>query len=890
MNWQDLREGYFRVIGLLGRHRHERELSEELEFHMAMKIKGGQSADQAKRDFGGVEKWKEVCRDVGRFRPVEELGRDLLLALRMLRKAPVFTAVALVTLTLAIVANSAIFSLINGLMLKSVAVPNANRLTVLRIQPDDFGYALCYPLFQVMEEHSTGMMRMFAFSDRPVHVRGNEGIETVAGELVSGHYFAALGLKPQLGRWINPHDDRPGTPDGMVVTVSNHFWRSHLGGNPRAVGQQITVDQSLFTVVGVMPEGFRGMGRDKAPEIFIPLRLEPYVDAPFDLLRAGYRAWWLSTGAYLNDGVSLEEANAFLQTNSWHYLDAVAASASFRLNGHKLQELHLIAEPGANGLSNLRLRFRKPLAILMGLVAMVLLIACLNLATLLTMRAASRGHEISTRFVLGASRARLMRQLVTESLLLATVGALMGLAASPILAHSMASMLTPKHGPLSASIDVSRDLSVFAFTALLAVVATVVAGVLPAVRSTGLELHAVMRKGSNSIRGAERNHWWPNLFLAMQVGLSLMLVTGASLLGYSLVKLHQTPMGFEPRGLVYLFTENSKHPLAGPHLLATYKQIVDEIRGLPNVQDASISAGVPLDGSYIAEDIQGVGGSKHQCQDAAVGPNYFKTLQTPLLRGREFRWTDKEESQRKVILNRSAARLLFPKGSALGQRVIFEDGKSQGEVVGVVEDSKSANLRDVAPPIVYSAAMQNLMPGASLDILVRTTGSAIPLIAAASRVLNRVVPDIPAPAAMSMEEAISDSLVTERIMASLALFFGGVALLITGIGLYGTLAYSTERRTGEIGIRLALGAEPRNIISMLCTENGLIAAFGCFVGIVGSAFASNTIASFLYGVSGRDPVILGAPTVTLLGVAAGASLLPGIKAALMDPLTAIRHE
>jgi ABC-type antimicrobial peptide transport system permease subunit len=349
-------------------------------------------------------------------------------------------------------------------------------------------------------------------------------------------------------------------------------------------------------------------------------------------------------------------------------------------------------------------------------------------------------------------------------------------------------------------------------------------------------------------------------------------------------------MGFEPQGLVYLFSENSKYPLAGEHLLATYKQIVDEIRGLPNVRDASISAGVPLDGGYIAEDIQGVGGSKHQCRDAAVGPDYFKTLHTALLRGREFRWTDKAESGRKVILNRSAARLLFPNGSALEQRVIFEDGKTQGEVVGVVEDSKSANLRDVAPPVVYSAAMQNLMPGASLDILVRTTGSATPLIAAASRVLKRVLPDIPAPAAMSMEETIAESLVTERIMTSLALFFGGVALLITGIGLYGTLAYSTERRTGEIGIRLALGAQPKNIISMLCTENGLIAALGCFAGIAGSAFASNLIASYLYGISARDPVVLGVAAVTLLGVAAGASLLPGIKAALMDPLTAIRHE
>jgi predicted permease len=776
-------------------------------------------------------------------------------------------------------------------MLKSVATPNASRLAILRIRPDEFGYGLCYPLFQELEQHSAGIMRTFAFSDRSFHVRGRDGVEAVAGQLISGQYFAALGLRPQIGRWIEPHDDRPGAPDGMVAVVSDHFWRSQMGGDPRALGQKITVNQVLFTIVGVMPKAFRGMSRDRAPDVFLPLQLEPNVDAPFNLFAAGYRAWWLSTGAYLDDGVSLEQANAFLRANPRHFFNAVAAGPALRLNGHKLQELHLTAEPGVNGLSYLRLRFRKPLTVLMGLVAMVLLIACLNLATLLAVRAASRSREISTRFALGASRTRLMRQLVTESSLLAVIGAVLGLSASPLLAHFLASMLTPQHGPLSASLDVSPDLTVFVYTALLAVTATVLAGALPAIRSTGQELHAVMRKSSNSIRGSERRQWWPSLFLAMQVGLSLILVTGASLLGYSLVKLHQTPMGFEPQGLVYLFTENSKQPLAGDRLLVTYKQILNEIRSLPNVQDASVSAGVPLTGDgYIEQDIQAVGGAKHQCRDFAVGLDYFKTLRTPLLSGREFQWTDKDGSGRKVILNRSAARQLFPRVDALGQRVIFEDGKTQGEVVGVVGDSKSANLRDAAPPIVYSPAVQNLMPGASLAILVRTKGSATPLIAAAGKVLRRVVPDIPAPAAMSMEETIAESLVTERIMAALALFFGGVALLITGIGLYGTLAYSTERRTGEIGIRLALGAQPRRIISMVCAENGLVAVMGCVAGIAGSLFASRTIASFLFGVSPHDPAVLITAAVLLLSVAAGASLVPAVQAALMDPLAAIRHE
>jgi ABC-type antimicrobial peptide transport system permease subunit len=326
-------------------------------------------------------------------------------------------------------------------------------------------------------------------------------------------------------------------------------------------------------------------------------------------------------------------------------------------------------------------------------------------------------------------------------------------------------------------------------------------------------------------------------------------------------------------------------------LIPAYKQILDEIHNLPGVEDISLSAAVPIRGTYIPENVRAVGGSNHHFHSNSVGPDYFKTLRTPLLGGREFRWTDTNGTGRRVILSRSAAKLLFPRGDSLGRRVIFENGNVPAEVVGLVEDSKYGSLRDLAPPMVYSAATQSLIGGASLAILVRTKGSVTPLIAAAGKVMKRVVPDVPSvPTAMSMEETIAESLVTERIMSTLALFFGGLALFITGIGLYGTLAYSTERRTGEIGIRLALGAQPRNVISMVCAENSLITLLGCFAGIAGSALASKTIASVLYGVSAHDPAVFGAAAAMLLCVAGAASLAPAVKAARIDPLAAIRHE
>lgn len=889
MNRQDWREGYLRIAGLFHRRRSERELAEELEFHLAMKLEAGKSAEEANREFGGFEKWKEVCRDVSWWRALDELGRDLMLAVRTLRKSPVFTVIAIATLTLAIGANTAVFTLMNELMLKSVPGPNAKRLAIFRIQPEIFDYTFSYPVVQALEGHSAAVMRVFALSDRIFDLRTSDGIETLPGELVSGGYFSALGVKAQLGRCIEPQDDRAGSRDGMVAVISYHFWQSRMGKSGAVLRQKIVLNRTVFTIIGILPKQFRGITRDRAPEVFLPLQVEPLLDSPFSLISAGYRAWWLSVGGLLDEGVSLEQANAFLRANAREFLQVLAPPPNFRLGRHKLSDLQVIAEPGATGISYLRLRFRKPLGVLMGLLGTVLLIACLNLATLLTARATSRAREISTRFALGASRARLVRQLLTESLLLALTGAGLGLALAPSMARFVAIMLKPQRSVQFAPLEVRPDLSVFGFTALLVIVVTVLAGTLPALRSTRDEFHVFIKEGSNSIRSAERRHWWPKLLLGIEVALSLVLATGAGLLGYSLIKLHQTRLGFEPRGLLFLLP-GGKAPIVDRKLLVAYQQLIEQIETLPNVEKASISAAVPINSTYINDNMQAPGGPKYHFQENAVGPDYFKTLGTPFLAGREFRWTDVSGSEQKVILNASAARLLFPDGKVLGHYVVLQDGKTQAEVAGIVADSKYSSLRDAAPPMVYFAAAQSLMPGAWLDLLIRTKGPAGPLVTAVRKLAKRILPDVPFPAAMSMEQTIADSLATERIMSTLALFFGGLSLLITGIGLYGTLAYSTERRTGEIGIRLALGARREDIVSMISAENGLIVTFGCIAGLVGSALAAKTVASLLYGVSAHDPVVFIASAGMLLCVAAAASLIPAIRAASIDPLEAIRYE
>ena len=882
------------------RRRQERELADELEFHLAMKERkyqelhglGPQAAsEKARRDFGGFEKWKEVCRDLWRWRLLEEFLRDLALALRMLRKSPVFTAVALATLTLAIGANTAIFSLMNTVMLKALPVPDPQRLVLLRQLPAEAnsGYWFSYPIFKELKQQTGNIMRVFAYTGRTLQMRGGDGVEPVAGQLVSGEYFSALRVQPHLGRWIGSSDDQPGTLAAPVAVISDRFWHGRMGSDVHILGRKIVLDKISFTVVGVMPEGFRGINKDSRPDVFIPFELEPAVDAPFNAIGSGYTFWWFQTGARLQDGVSIERANAFFKTKSKELMKP-PGGMSFTFNGHKLSELYLAAVPGANGYSYLRLQFQKPLTVLMGVVAIVLLIACLNLATLLMARASSRGREITTRFALGASRGRLLRQLLTESLLLALSGTLLGLAASPALAGFVSSIIAPQHDPQSMRLEVAPDLTVFAFTAAIAILATVLTGTLPALRSTGNGLNASLRDGSATLRGVDRRQLWPRALLSLEVALALVLVTGASLLGYSLVKLHHVPVGFEPKGLVYLPLDMSKQVCTGPARMAVYREIVSDVSRLPGVAHASLTEMIPLQGNSSTESINVPGEKEREVWQNTIGADFFQTMQTPLLAGREFRWEDIEKSGKKAIVNESAAKLLFGEANALGQHLTFDNGKSLVEVVGIVANAKYTTIQEIPPPTVYTPATQDVIPSRSFNILVRFTGNPAPLIAAAGKIVSRVVPDIPTPVALSMEDTLAESMTSERMMAILGMFFGGLALLITGIGLYGTLAYATERRTGEIGIRLALGARPGNVISMVCCENVAIALVGCLLGVAGSVAASKTIASFLYGVSARDPWVFGLAALALLGVAALASLVPAMKAARIDPIAAIRYE
>jgi predicted permease len=896
--WQSIREFVLQTVGIFRARRREREIAEELEFHLALKEASRredgcaplEAAYQARRDFGGLERWKERCREVSTIRFVEDLQRDLWLAVRMLRKSPLFTCVALATLTAAIGANTTIFSLMNAVLLKSVAVPHANELVLLRIRPGDYGYGFNYPWFKQIEKRSANAMDVFGFVQREVRLRTSSGSEDIPAQLVSGAYFPTLQVAPLLGRYIVPQDDRPGTPDGGVAVISAAFWHSHFSSARNVSGRHITLNQATFTVVGVMPETFRGMDRDHSPDVFLPLESEPLVDAPFNSIAAGYRVWWMWVGGRLKAGHSLEEAAASLKGSSFSMTHGKETPLTFKLNGYKLEDLYITAEPGSTGYSSIRFRFAKALRVLMVLVGLVLFLACLNLATLLMARATARRREISTRFALGASRFRLIRQLLTECLLLSLGGAVLGLVAALLLTRTLALLIAPQHGSGSLHIDTKADLTVFAFTALIAVAATLLAGAALALRSTRRRLEN-LRETSAALRAVERRRLWPRALLALEVAVALVLVTGASLLGYSLFKLHQTPLGFDPAGLVHVVLDSDRGNVRTAAPLEMYRQLTERLKGLPYVADVSMCSFVPFSGNIGMTEIA-VPGKGHQALwENTVGPGYFRTMRTPLREGREFRWSDQAAKGKVIILNVSAEKALFAGDHALGRHLSDDGGKSWVEIAGVVNHAKYSSVRGASPPTVYYPATLEMEKGASSWVfLLRAPGPVAPVISAASKIIHEQTPELPAPVAISMEETVNESLASERMLAMLATFFGLLALAITGIGLYGTLAYMTERRTGEIGIRMALGASPGSIARLVSAENSLIAFAGCVAGLTASLMASRLVASFLFGIRPQDPLACGAAVVALLLVAVIASLFPAIKATRIDPVSAIRCE
>jgi predicted permease len=758
-------------------------------------------------------------------------------------------------------------------------------------------YNLSEPYFRILERNGFGgvFSDVFATFGGIFQVRGSSGNEEFRGAWVSGEFFAAMQTSPLLGRYLTPQDDQPGgNPSGLAVVISESFWQIWFNRAPDVVGRKLVVANHVFTVIGVMPKRFIGTDIVQRPQLYLPLAAEAILNAPDSMTSAGYHAFWMHVFARRQSGITLEQADAALSAATGSIIAQVTDPESAA--DARQRKFRFTAEPGSRGFTPIRRLFTKPLEAVFAMCGGILLLACLNLASLLMARSAARERELATRLAMGATRRRLVQQLLIESLMIAVLGTVAGLAAAPALSRTLAAMLIGTKGG-NAQLDTALDARVFLFAAGIAVVTSLLIGLAPALRATSSNLSEHIKDGQHASKFSPRRFSvlpsLPQALMAIEIGLAVILVAGAGLLATSLTRLYKTGLGFDPHGVVNLALNMDKQDLEGDALTQLYRQIGEDLSRQPGVASASYAMIVPLMNSVWDWDLSVAGGKSHDIDMNGIAPNYFQTMRIPLLTGRDFTWNDTAASGLKVILNHSAAQLLFPGVDPIGRQVTVNGGdKKLMTVVGIVGDAHYEDVRSAPPPAGYVPFTQRDRPFKSYNLVVRLEdgASAVAFADSARKIVARLAPEIPAPVMTAMSSVVDDSIAAERMMAVLSIYFGVCALLVTAIGLYGTLAYATARRTSEIGIRMALGAKRSQVAALVFRQNASVAVVGSAMGLIAALLASRAIESFLYGISARDPWVLACSVFALAAIASAASLLPALRAARIEPMAAIRCE
>jgi predicted permease len=879
--------------------RRKSDLTEEIESHLnlaiADRIARGQSPADARksamRELGNVPLIADVTRDQWSWLRLELWMHDVRYAMRQLWKSPGFTCTAIITLALGVGANTTVFSMINGLLLRPLAVPASDRLAVLGMDVNGRrNYSFPEPLFRGLESRHETFTDVFAFDREKFQVKSGNGNETVPGQYVSGSFFDALKTPPLLGRTLTQEDDRTGgNPNGFATVISESYWLTRFNRAPQIIGRKLEIDRVAFTIVGVMPRKFVGADPLQRPQIFVPLATEPVLNRERSLTAFGQRAWWLTVMGRLQPETTLQQANAQVASVTDAVLRQRVPDAKWIANREK-QHFTFAAEAGSAGFNYVRLSFRKPLVAVFAMCGGILLLACLNLASLLMARGTARQRELATRMAMGASRRRLIQQLLVEGLLLGVIGTIAGLAIAPIVSKSLAAMLPGGRGDMH--LDTSLDIRVFGFAALAAVFATLLFALAPAIQATSRNLIDRIKDGQHATQTQERRRIFPRVLLGVEVGLALMLVIGAGLLASSLVRLYTGALGFDPRGVQNIAFNMDKLGLKNDALMAFYREMGDRLSHQPGVKSVSFAQMIPLTGYQWDENFPDPAGTDHDIFMNSVAPAYFETMRIPQFAGRDFTWNDTKSAGLKIILNQSAAKLLAPDGNVLGRTVKNHDGDKliSYQVVGVVGDAKYTDLRTPAPPAAFVPITQAEEHVQSYQAVVRIDGPAAPLASAARTHALQMAPSIPAPEMTSMETVVDESLSSERVMALLSVFFSICALAVTAVGLYGTLAYATARRTSEIGIRMALGAKRAQVAQMVFRQNLWVVLGGTVFGLAAALMAARALASFLYQTSTGDPWVIAGSLLALAVIACAASLLPALRAARIEPMSAIRCE
>ena len=836
----------------------------------------------------------------------EEMLQDLRYGFRMLLKHKGFTAVAVLSLALGIGANTAIFSLIDALMLRALPVHEPERLVLFGNAesagitigfPNSSSDLFSYPFYREVRQRNQVFSDVAAVHSFPsrvhgvVHASGPAGeLEQINAQMVSGTYFSVLGVNANIGRTLTPDDDV--TPGGHPVVVASYsWWQRRFGGDPSVIGNTITIDKTSYTIVGIASREFFGTTVGDSPDIWVPLSMEEQLPPGWKgLNNKMFQSLYLI--GRLNTGVRVEQAGA--ETNLLFKQLLLEYSgpqpSDERLKDIKQARIELT--PAGRGLSELRKEFSLPLKILMVVVGVVLLIACANIANLLMARATARQQEFTVRVALGASPARIGRQLLTESLLLALLGGGAGILLGSWGSSAMVSMVST--GPQALPLNVEPDLRVLAFTFLVSVVSAVVFGTAPAIRASRVELSASLRSNRASSSAMTRSLLGKALLIS-QVALSLLLLVGAGLFVRTLVNLQGVDTGFnQEHVLLFQVDTDSIGYKQDSRLVKLYKDVEERVASIPGVRAASFSMFAFNQGGWNSPaSTRGDSSSAHTEQSIrnnSVGPNFFEAMGLQLLTGRGFGPQDTETSPKVAVISDALARRLFPDTSPLGRRfgIGGPENSEAIEVIGVVKDAKYGNLMEDPQPMAYYPYSQSINYLSNFEV--NFSGDPGAIVTETRRAIKEVNREIPIVEAVRMSEQVGRSLVQQKLIARLSSFFGLLALLLACIGLFGIMSYSVARRTNEIGIRMALGAGRSDVLRLVMREGLVPVLSGVAIGIPAALWAGHLITSLLFGLTPADPLTICLATLSLLAVAALAAYLPARKASRVDPITALRCE
>ena len=856
------------------RHRDDREREEELRFHLEMAeedaVRRGQSLRAARLRVGGVAQAGEAVRDQGTVPWLTDFLRDSRYGIRLLGRSPLFTAAAIVSLALGIGANTAIFSLIDAVMLRMMPVHEPERLVQFA-----GGRVLSYPLFRQFGRELHCFTDMFAQSSMGRRdVIFDEEPEPVNAELVSINYYSVLGVSAFAGRIFDPETDRNPTP---VAVISHAYWMRRFALNAAAIGQSFRWNGRVFRIIGVTPPEFHGVAAGTLPEVTLPLSMAGEIlDDPAWLTSDSM--FWLSVMGRRRAGYTIERAEAEVAAIYSRVIQAEAEHST----GNQFQRQQILAqrmplEASGSGLDNLRYRFAEPLRLLMGIVALILLIACVNLANLLLGRATTRRREIAVRLAMGAGRGRVLRQMLAEGILLAAAAGVLGVLLAWWSANALVVMMS--NGGERIALNPRPDLRILAFAASISMAACLLFSLVPAIQATREGIQPALSEA----RPGARWRWGRGLIVA-QVAISALLVIGAGLFGRTLLRLYSIETGFHGENVSLISVKTDRAALQGHALRGS---ILASLRSMPGVVSASFEkAPMSYKGMEIAARVEGYTYGPNEdvhVHVSYIAEDYFRTLGTPVIVGREFTDRDTATSPKVVVVNEAFARRYFQGQSPLGKRVSF--GPERMEIAGMVKDIRSRSLRGEVPATVYVDAAQARRPPTGVYIV---RGAEIAGIVDSA--LQRVDGRLRATDVRTLDENLSRSILRERMLGTLSGLFGALSLVLVSVGVYGVMAFQVARRQKEIGIRMALGARPVQVTGMVLAETAVPVGAGVALGVSGAFGLTRLAEKMLYGVTPTDPVAFAGAAGLLMVLALLAAYVPGRRAARLSPIETLRSE